>query len=122
MLLQGDRHTANLWKKVCPDYNKMKQLFAPSTVTGKLQISSNTPALNSDEELALEEELANDGVPNYLNDDCYTPNLESIPQTMEETKILDQTQRAEKRPMQDASAKGKKVSKNVDRISDMTMA
>ena len=41
---------------------------------------------------------------------------------MEEIEVPDQTQRARKRLIQDASAKGKKVSKKVDRVSDMTMA
>ena len=52
-----------------PDYNKLKQLFAPSTTTGHLQISSNTPALTSDKERALEEELANDGAATHVDDD-----------------------------------------------------
>ena len=41
---------------------------------------------------------------------------------MEETEVLDQTQRVGKRLMQDVSAKGKKVSKKVDRVSDMIVA
>ena len=41
---------------------------------------------------------------------------------MEETEVPDQTQRARKRLIQDASAKDKKVSKKVDRVSDMTVA
>jgi len=53
-------------------------LFAPSTATRNLQISSNTPTLNIDEEHALEEELANEGVPTHLDDDYYSPNLDSV--------------------------------------------
>ena len=56
------------------NYNKLKQLFAPNTATGHLQISSNIPALNSDEKRVLKEELANNGVPTHLDDNCYTPN------------------------------------------------
>ena len=97
-------------------------MFAPSTVIGNLQISSNTPALNSDEERALEEEPTNEGTPTHLDDDCYSPNLDNIHQTVEDVDSEHQTQRAEKRPMQDASAKGKKVSKKMDRVSDMTVA
>ena len=41
---------------------------------------------------------------------------------MEEIEVPDQTQRARKRLIQDASAKGKKVSKKVDKVSDMTVA
>ncbi|XP_075635874.1 uncharacterized protein LOC142608054 isoform X2 [Castanea sativa] len=119
---EGDRGAANLWKKGCPDYDKLKQLFALSTTTGHLQISSNTPALTSDEERALEEELANDGAVTHVYEDCYTPNLESIPLSTEETGVDDQTQAAGKRPMQDTSAKGKKVSKKADKVSEMTVA
>lgn len=76
---------ANLRKQGCPDYPSLQQLFATSTVTGNLQISSNTPPLNSDEECALEEELANANAnanadasaPTHLDDDCYTPNFDS---------------------------------------------
>ena len=38
---------------------------------------------------------------------------------MEDTKVEDQTQRARKRQMQDASSKGKKVSKKANMVSDM---
>ena len=78
--------------------------------------------MNSDEKHALEEELAYESVPTHLDDDCYTPNLESIPQIVEDTEVEDQTQRAGKHTKQDASAKGKKVSKKVNRVSDMTVA
>ncbi|KAK7820586.1 hypothetical protein CFP56_002781 [Quercus suber] len=70
----GDPKTTNLRKKGCPNYDKLKQLFAPSTTIGALQISSNTPALDSDEERALEEEMANEGDhTNLEDDDYYTP-------------------------------------------------
>ena len=101
-------------------------MFTPSTATGNLQISSNTPPLNSDEERALEEELANADVnasaPTHLDDDCYTPNFDSFPQTVEDAEVDEVTRRVEKRPVQDASAKGKKVSKKLDRVSEMTVA
>ena len=96
-------------------------MFAPSTATRNLQISSNTPALNSDKERALKEELANEGVPTHLDNDYYNPNLDSIHQTVEDLDSEHQTQRTKKRSMQDASAKGKKVSKKADRVNDMTM-
>ena len=101
-------------------------MFTPSTATENLQISSNTPPLNSDEERALEEELANADVnasaPTHLDDDCYTPNFDSFPQTVEDAEVDEVTRRVEKRPVQDASAKGKKVSKKLDRVSEMTVA
>ena len=118
-----NHQVANLRIQECLDYDKLQQLFAPSIATRNLQISSNTPALNSDEEPTLEEELANESVPTHLDDDCYTPSqLESIPQIVEDIEFEDQTQNAGKRPMQDASAKSKKVSKKVSRINDMTVA
>ena len=84
----------------------------PRTTTGNLQISSNTPPLNSDKERALEEELvnanANSSAPTHLDDDCYTPNFESFPQTVEDDEVEEVTQGAGKRPMQDASGKGKR--------------
>ena len=101
-------------------------MFTPSTATGNLQISSNTPPLNSEKERALEEELANADVnasaPTHLDDDCYTPNFDSFPQTVEDAEVEEVTRRVEKRPVQDASAKGKKVSKKLDRVSEMTVA
>ena len=124
--LQSNRGAANLRKQGCPDYPSLQQLFATSTATGNLQISSNTPPLNSDEERALEEELANADVnasaPTHLDDDCYTPNFDSFPQTVEDAEVDEVTRRVEKRPVQDASAKGKKVSKKLDRVSEMTVA
>ena len=67
---QGNNKAAALRKKGCPDYEKLKQLFALNTATGSLQISSNTPAPDSDEEHVLEEELANEArkhiVPSWM--------------------------------------------------------
>ena len=104
----------------------MQQLFTPSIANENLQISLNTPPLNSDEERALEEELANANVnasaPTHLNDDCYTPNFDSFSQTVKDAEIEEVTRRAEKHPVQDASGKGKKVSKKSDRVSEMTVA
>ena len=81
--LQGNHGVANLRKQGCPDYPSLQQVFAPSTATGNLQISSNTPPLNSDEKRALEEELANANAnastPINVDDDCYTPNFNSFP-------------------------------------------
>ena len=114
MMLKGNPQLANLQKQGCSSYDKLQQLFAPSTTTGNLQISSNTPALNSDEEHVVEEEIANESVPTHLDNDCYTLNLESVSQTVEDTEVKDQTQ--------DASGKGKKVSKKADKISDTTVA
>ena len=100
----------------------------PSTTTRNLQISSNTPPLNSDEERALEEELANANAdanasaPTHLDDDCYTPNFDTFPQTVEDAEVEEVTRRAEKRPVQDASGKGKKASKKLDRVDEMTAA
>ena len=126
--LQGNHGVANLRKQGCLDYPSLQQLFAPSTTTGNLQISSNTPPLNSDEKRALEEELANANAnanasaPTHLDDNCYTPNFESFPHTVEDAEIEEVTQRARKHPVQDASGKGKKVSKKLDRVSEMTVA
>ncbi|KAL0010094.1 hypothetical protein SO802_005202 [Lithocarpus litseifolius] len=123
-VIAGNRGAANLRKQGCPDYPSLQQLFAPSTATGNLQISSNTPPLNSDEERALEEDLANANAsaPTHLDDDCYTPNFESFPQGVEDAEVEEVTQRAGKRPVQDASGKGKKVAKKLDRVSEMTVA
>ena len=105
-------------------------MFATSTATGNLQISSNTPPLNSDEERALEEEIANANAdadadasaPTHLDDGCYTPNFDSFPQTVDDAEVEEVTRRAEKRPVQDASGKGKKALKKSDRVSEMTAA
>lgn len=86
-----------------------------------LQISSNISAPNREEERALDEEFANDGVPIHLdNDGCYTPNMDSVPQTVNDTNIENQIQHAKKRPMQDTNGKGKKVAKKGDKISEVT--
>ena len=70
-----------LLKKGCSNYDKLRQLFALNTATSSLQISSNTPVPNSDEEHALEEKLANEARRTQLgNDDCYNPNMEGISQ------------------------------------------
>lgn len=90
-MLQSNHQAENLRKQGCPDYDKLQQLFAPSIAIGYLKISSNTLALNSDEEHALEEEFANESAPSHLDDDYYTPNLESVPQTVEDTEVEDQT-------------------------------
>ena len=131
-ILQANRGAAKLRKQGCPDYPSLQQLFATSTATGNLQISSNTPPLNSDEERVLEEEIANananadanadPSAPTHLDDDCYTPNFDSFPHTVEDAEVEEVTRRADKRPMQDASRKGKKGSKRSDRVSEMIAA
>ena len=129
-ILQANRGAANLRKQGCPDYPSLQQLFVTSTATGNLQISSNTPPLNSDEERTLEEEIASANAdadadasaPTHLDDDCYTPNFDSFPQTVEDVEVEEVTWRADKHPMQDASRKGKKASKKSDRVSEMTAA
>ena len=127
-ILQANRGATNLKKQGCPDYPSLQQLFATSTATGNLQISSNTPPLNSDEERVLEEEIANANAdadasaPTHLDDDCDTPNFDSFPQTVEDAEVKEVTRRADKRPMQDASHKGKKALKKSDRVSEMTAA
>ncbi|KAK9991409.1 hypothetical protein SO802_026394 [Lithocarpus litseifolius] len=59
------------------------------------KISSNTPPLTSDEEHALEEELANANAnanaPTHLDDDSCTPNFESFPQTVEDAEVGEAT-------------------------------
>ena len=124
MSFQGDSKAAALRKKGCPDYEKLKQLFALNTATGSLQISSNTPAPDSDEELVLEEELANEARKAHRtqldDDDCYIPNMEGI--TQDDPIVDQQTQRKDKRPMEEPSTKGKKVAKKNDRASEMTIA
>ena len=84
--------------------------------------------MNSDEECALKEELANANAnanasaPTHLDDDCHTPNFDSFPQIVKDAEVKEVTRRAEKRLVQDASGKGKKTSKKSDRVSEMTMA
>ena len=70
----------------------------------------------------MEEELAVDATPIHLNDDCYTPNLDSTPRTTKEIDVVDQTQAIGRGPMQEASAKGKKVAKKVNKVREVTMA
>ena len=98
-------------------------MFALSTATGNLQISSNTPPLNSDEERALEEEIANAniidaGAPTHLDNDYYTLNFESFPQTVEDDEVKEVIQRVGKRPVQGSSGKGKKVLKKGGKWND----
>ena len=54
------------------------------------------------------------------DDDYYNPNMEGI--TQDNPTIDEQTQRADKRPMEEPTTKGKKVAKKNDRASEMTMA
>ena len=77
--------------------------------------------MNNDEECALKDELAIDAAPIHLDDDFYTPNLDSIPRTIEETDDVNQTQAVGKHPMQETSAKGKTVAKKVNKVSEMTV-
>nr|POE95071.1 hypothetical protein CFP56_15134 [Quercus suber] len=79
-----------------------------------------------DEERALEEELANANdnasASTHLDDDYYTPNFDTFLHIVEDAEVEEVTQRAEKRLVQDASGKGKKVSRKLDRVGEMTMA
>ena len=122
--LSANRGAANLRKQGSPDYPSLPQLFAHNTTTGNLQISSNTPPLNTDEERALEEEHANVNVSalTHLDDVCYTPNFDSFSQIVTDAEVEEVTRRAKKRPVQDASGKGKKVSKKSNRVSEMFVA
>ena len=45
---QRDPKATALRKKGCPNYDKLRQLFALNIATGSLQISSNTLAPDSD--------------------------------------------------------------------------
>ena len=58
LLFQVDHKANALRKSGCPSYDKLRQLFASNAATGAYQISSNTPTPDSDEERALEEEIA----------------------------------------------------------------
>ncbi|XP_023905627.1 uncharacterized protein LOC112017408 [Quercus suber] len=98
---KANRNANNLRKKGFPDYDKLNQF---------------------DEERALEDELVADVAPIHLDDDCYTLNLDSIPRTAEETDSVDQTQAVGKRPVQEASAKGKKMVKKSEKVSEMIVA
>ena len=74
---QADSKANALRKSGCPSYDKLWQLFAFNAAIGAYQISSNTPALDSDEERALEEEIANESRCTQLGAaDCYNPNME----------------------------------------------
>ena len=118
---QEDPKAPILQKKWCPNYDKLRQLFAPNTATDSLKISSNTPAPNSDEKRALEEELANETRRAQLdNDDYYNPNIEGI--SHDDPHITEQTQHTDKRTIKEPTSKGKKVAKKVDRVNEMTMA
>ena len=124
--LQANRGAANLRKQGSPNYPSLQQLFAPGTATGNLQISTNTPPLNSDEERVIEKELANANVnasaPAHLDDDCYAPNFDSLSQTAKDAEVEEVTRIVERHLVQDASGKGKKVLKKSDRASEMTVA
>ena len=102
MSFQGDNKAATLRKKGCLDYEKLKRLFALNTATSSLQISSNTPTPDSDEECVVEKELANEAHEAYRtqldDDDCYNPNMEGI--TQDDPTVDEQTQRKDKRPME----------------------
>ncbi|XP_030936760.1 uncharacterized protein LOC115962032 [Quercus lobata] len=113
------RHTRLGWDKQTQIVTGLDEVWV-----NVIAISSNTPPLTSDEEHALKEELANANAnaPTHLDDDCYTPNFESFSQTVEDAEVEEVTQRAGKRPVQDASGKGKMVSNKADRVSDMTVA
>nr|POF00604.1 hypothetical protein CFP56_27677 [Quercus suber] len=116
---EGDLKAPLLQKNGCPHYDKLRQLFAPTTTTGALQISFNTPGPDSDEGRALEEALVNDGHCTQVDhDDYYSPNLDRI--LRDESPFNDQTQRPNKRPIQNFSGKGKKAAKKVNRVSEMT--
>ena len=107
---QGDPKAPLPWKKGCPHYDKLRQLFAPNTAIRTLQISSNTSASNIDEERALKKELTNDVCRTQLgHDDRYSSSLKGIPRN--NSRCPDQMQCSDKCPLQDSNAKGKKVAK-----------
>ncbi|KAL0015494.1 hypothetical protein SO802_002563 [Lithocarpus litseifolius] len=117
------RHTRLRW-----DEQTRTVTYPDEVWQNVIAISLNTPPLNSDEEHALKEELANANAnanvsaPTHLDDDYYTPNFKSFPQGVEDAKVEEVTQQPGNRPMQDVSGKGKKVSKKSDRVSEMTVA
>nr|POE95372.1 hypothetical protein CFP56_22633 [Quercus suber] len=77
--LEPDPKANALRKSGCPSYDKLRQLFAANAAIGAFQISSNTPAPDSNEECALEEEIANERSRTQLGaDDCYNPDMEGI--------------------------------------------
>ena len=118
---QADPKANALQKSGCPNYDKLWQLFAANAAIGAFQISSNTPAPDSDEERALEEEIANERSHTQLGaDDCYNLDMEGI--TQDDPLPKEQTQCANKRPIEEPTGKGKKVAKKADRASEMTIA
>jgi len=54
------------------------------------------------------------------NNDCYNPNIEGI--TQDNPPVTGQTQRADKRPIEEGTGKGKKVAKKVDKTSEMAIS
>nr|POE54871.1 hypothetical protein CFP56_42040 [Quercus suber]POE69122.1 hypothetical protein CFP56_70691 [Quercus suber] len=118
---QADPKANALRKSGCPTYDKLRQLFAANAAIGAFQISSNTLSLDSDEERALEEEIANERSRTQLGaDDCYNPDMEGI--TQDDPLPTEQTQRADKRPIEEPTGKGKKVAKKSYKASEMTIA
>ena len=118
---QADSKANALRKSGCPSYDKLRQLFASNAATSAYQISSNTPAPDSDEKRALEEEIANEARRTQLGtNDCYNPDMEGI--TQDDPLDTEQTQRADKCPIEEPTGKGKKVAKKVDKASEMTIA
>ena len=76
---------------------------------------------DGDEECALGEEIANEARCIQLgNDDYYNPDMESI--TQDDPLTTRQTQRVDKRPIEEPTGKGKKVAKKADKASKMTIA
>ena len=117
---QADSKVNALWQSGCPSYDNLQQLFAFNAATGAYQISSNTPTPDGDEECALGEEVANEARRIQLGiDDYYNPDMESI--TQDDPLATGQTQRVDKRPIEEPTGKGKKVAKKADRASDMTI-
>ena len=53
-------------------------------------------------------------------DDCYNPDMEGI--TQDDPLDTEQTQHADKRPIEEPTGKGKKVAKKADKASEMTIA
>uniref|UniRef100_A0A7N2KQ02 DUF8040 domain-containing protein n=1 Tax=Quercus lobata TaxID=97700 RepID=A0A7N2KQ02_QUELO len=118
---KADSKTNALRKSECPNYDKLRQLFASNAATGAYQISSSTPTPDSDEKRALEEEIANEARRTQLGtDDCYNPDMEGI--TQDDPLATEQTQHADKHPIEKPTGKGKKVAKKADKASDMTIA
>ena len=118
---QADSKANALRKSGCPSYDKLWQLFASNAAIGAYQISSSTPAPNSDEERALEEEIANEAHRTQLGtDDCYNPDMEGI--TQDDPLDTEQTQCADKCPIEEPTGKGKKFAKKADKASEMTIA